>query len=201
MEQPKSSPVSTRGSYLDTVLGEPVPSTFTSRLAASAESFSPEPKGLAKEWADFAKEMSTWNTPAHVPVFSGAFCIDCNNCGKTIPNEHYHCNICDQGDYDLCLKCIDEGVLCPGEDHWLIKRTINNGVVTNSTTETIAPRKQSEPEPETHDEATPETEPVPVPVPEPEAEEKQPKIAVRTCNACFEGMFNQQMSGTMLTCA
>ena len=209
---PKSSPVSTRGSYLDTVLGEPVPSTFATHYAASADAFgcgyTDYLTGHAgdvsrKEWSGSAfgtAPLANQPVTTRFPGLSGAFCIDCNNCGDTIPNEHYHCSICDQGDYDLCPKCVDTGVLCPGEGHWLIKRTINNGVVTNSTTETIAPRKDDEPidaTPKTPKEPTPVTEeetaeaekPAP-PAPAQPVEEKQHiKIAVRTCNACFEGMF------------
>lgn len=74
---------------------------------------------------------------------NGMFCIDCNNCGRSIANAHYHCSICENGDYDLCLQCVGAGSSCRGEGHWLIKRTVKDGVVTNSTTETIAPRDQS----------------------------------------------------------
>lgn len=72
---------------------------------------------------------------------NGSFCIDCNHCGKVISTNHYHCSICDDGDYDLCLACVDAGVTCPGDDHWLLKRLVQNGVVNNSTTETIAPKR------------------------------------------------------------
>lgn len=74
---------------------------------------------------------------------NGMFCIDCNNCGRSIANEHYHCSICENGDYDLCLQCVGAGTTCRGEGHWLIKRTVQDGVVTNSTTETIPPRDPS----------------------------------------------------------
>lgn len=74
---------------------------------------------------------------------NGMFCIDCNHCGRSIANAHYHCSICENGDYDLCLQCVGAGASCRGEGHWLIKRTVKDGVVTNSTTETIPPRDQS----------------------------------------------------------
>ena len=75
---------------------------------------------------------------------SVAFCIDCNNCGKSIPDEHYHCRICDEGDFDLCSSCIAADVACDGEGHWLIKRRIQNGLLVSSVTETIAPKKWQE---------------------------------------------------------
>lgn len=74
---------------------------------------------------------------------NGMFCIDCNNCSRSIANEHYHCSICEGGDYDLCPQCVDAGASCQGDGHWLIKRVVMSGVVTNSTTETIPSRGSS----------------------------------------------------------
>jgi len=56
-------------------------------------------------------------------------------------DAHFHCSICDGGDYDLCENCVTSGKLCPGEGHWLIKRFIKDGKVITSTTERISPRK------------------------------------------------------------
>ena len=72
-----------------------------------------------------------------------SFTICCNNCDKAIPDSHWHCGICNNGDFDLCGDCVDKGNLCEKEDHWLIKRFVKEGNVINSTTETIAPKKTS----------------------------------------------------------
>ena len=74
---------------------------------------------------------------------STSYTIDCNHCGSPVPNEHYHCGICEAGDFDLCKACIDAGITCDGDEHWLLKRTIRNGVVIPSTTETLPPKKLS----------------------------------------------------------
>lgn len=66
------------------------------------------------------------------------FTVCCNSCDRAIPDEHYHCATCDDGDFDLCQDCIDKGITCYGTDHWLIKRTIVNGALVSSTTERIA---------------------------------------------------------------
>lgn len=70
-----------------------------------------------------------------------SFSICCNKCERTIPDAHWHCNICDRGDFDLCKDCIDQGYLCESAEHWLIKRTVKDGKVINSTTHRIGPKK------------------------------------------------------------
>ncbi|KAK3678941.1 hypothetical protein LTR78_001394 [Recurvomyces mirabilis] len=74
------------------------------------------------------------------PTVSHAWSVYCNECDKPMSDAHYHCSICDGGDYDLCEECVAGGKLCSGEAHWLIKRFIKDGKVVNSTTERISPR-------------------------------------------------------------
>ncbi|KAM3425351.1 ZZ-type zinc finger-containing protein P35G2.11c [Cercospora zeina] len=66
------------------------------------------------------------------------YSVYCNICGVATPDVHYHCGTCDGGDYDLCQTCVDNGSLCPGEGHWLIKRFSKNGEYVNSTTTRLA---------------------------------------------------------------
>jgi next to BRCA1 gene 1 protein len=104
-------------------------------------------------------------------VNPGPFAIYCNSCDATIPGEHYHCSVCDGGDFDLCQKCVDMGVHCAGQEHWLIKRVVRGGKVITSTTENIAPKNV---------------------VKEEEVEIKEERIEdekTRTCNSCVEGEF------------
>jgi next-to-BRCA1 protein 1 len=68
------------------------------------------------------------------------FTVCCNSCDKTIPDSHFHCATCDDGDFDLCQDCVDKGITCFGAGHWLIKRTVKNGMIVSSTTEKIAPK-------------------------------------------------------------
>ena len=56
---------------------------------------------------------------------------------------HYHCSICDAGDFDLCKSCVEDGKLCTGEGHWLVKRFIKDGKVISSTTERLPPKSKS----------------------------------------------------------
>jgi next to BRCA1 gene 1 protein len=169
---PKTSPVS-RHSYLETVLSssqEPEvqacradsstipaataivpehPATIISlgratddRLALSANA---EQAQSAKKEADSQSKLVRNGGFRRGPdLIGGAFCIDCNRCQRSIPDEHYHCGICDDGDFDLCSYCVEADVTCDGEGHWLIKRRIQNGILVSSVTETIAPKKWQE---------------------------------------------------------
>ncbi|KAK1770987.1 putative zz type zinc finger domain-containing protein-containing protein [Phialemonium atrogriseum] len=111
------------------------------------------------------------------------YAVCCNSCDKTIPDAHYHCSTCDDGDFDLCQDCIDRGITCYSPDHWLLKRFVRNGVVVNSTTETISP-KPKVPKPCWEEEERP--------VPLRSAERLVPVPALetllchnmRTCNSC-----------------
>lgn len=71
------------------------------------------------------------------------------------------------GDFDLCPTCIEQGITCDGEDHWLIKRTVKNGKVYSSNTETLPSKRKSEA------------------VPEATAEPAIGEEDQRTCNSCI----------------
>jgi next to BRCA1 gene 1 protein len=109
---------------------------------------------------------------------STSYTIDCNHCGSSVPNEHYHCGICEAGDFDLCKTCIDAGITCDGEEHWLLKRTIRHGVVIPSTTETLPPKKQPK---DASDELVSPTSP----------EQDSDDLTCNSCicRTCFSGLF------------
>ncbi|KAH6696913.1 ZZ type zinc finger domain-containing protein [Plectosphaerella plurivora] len=90
--------------------------------------------------------------PARIALSNAlSYAVCCNSCDKNIPDTHYHCSTCDDGDFDLCQSCVDKGISCHGNDHWLIKRVLKDGQIVTSTTETIAPKpkaKKQEPVPE-----------------------------------------------------
>lgn len=77
------------------------------------------------------------------------FAVCCNNCDRTIPDAHYHCSTCDDGDFDLCPDCVEKGVTCYNSDHWLLKRFVRGDFILVSTTERVSPKpKAQEPTPE-----------------------------------------------------
>lgn len=137
----------TRHSYLETVMSPLAPPDTLPLIESAQLPHSTDEKELPLDQPRY-RTFEMDQEKHQFPVIShsssnGMFCIDCNHCGRSIANAHYHCSICENGDYDLCLQCISAGASCRGEGHWLIKRTVKDGVVTNSTTETIAPRDQS----------------------------------------------------------
>ncbi|KAL8653555.1 MAG: hypothetical protein Q9210_002037 [Variospora velana] len=110
------------------------------------------------------------------------YSICCNKCEANITDAFWHCSTCNNDDYDLCGQCIDKGILCDGEDHWLIKRTIENGEIVNSTTETMAPKKASDAVPVQHVPKAPTSQREDVKV----AEKPTDLSMYRTCNSCVE---------------
>ena len=121
----------------------------------------------------------------HVPAAS--FTVCCNKCDATIPDTHWHCSICHDGDYDLCRDCVSRGEHCGVEGHFLIKRSIENGKVISSTTETM-PKKV------TKTEATKEIPGAFTTDVKEEGEEEEDNNVMqhsmelsRTCNSCVNG--------------
>lgn len=121
------------------------------------------------------------DAPTSLPSMT-SWSVFCNECDRPMKNEHFHCSICDDGDYDLCIGCVHEGRHCPGEGHWLLKRFVENGKVINSTTERIAPKPRPAATKEMPGAFTEERK---YDEPEPSVEEDdQP---TRTCNCCVKG--------------
>ncbi|KAI9671945.1 MAG: hypothetical protein M1817_002324 [Caeruleum heppii] len=117
--------------------------------------------------------------PAAPATSSTIYAVYCNHCDYPIPddNDHYHCSICDDGDFDLCQRCVSSGALCQDTGHWLIKRYVRNGTIINSTTETIAPRSTGAEKPPVRKEEQ---------AFEPALMAKSDETRSRTCNACVE---------------
>ncbi|QDS67788.1 hypothetical protein FKW77_006644 [Venturia effusa] len=126
--------------------------------------------------------------PAHAKESKSAACswsVFCNACDRPMANEHYHCTICDDGDYDLCATCVKDGAHCPGEGHWLIKRFVSNGQVINSTTEKLTQKSPVVQEPTLGQPEIPGafTESIVEPAVEEHVDEDEYE-PVRTCNSC-----------------
>ncbi|KAJ9651172.1 hypothetical protein H2198_009549 [Neophaeococcomyces mojaviensis] len=48
--------------------------------------------------------------------------VDCDVCDKDANRHHFHCGICDSGDWDICSSCFTEGAHCKDIDHVLQER-------------------------------------------------------------------------------
>lgn len=124
------------------------------------------------------------------------FAVCCNHCERTVPDAHYHCSTCDNGDFDLCPACVEGGVTCYNSDHWLLKRFVRGDVIMVSTTERVSPKpkvKKEEPdEKQWHAAGVPEARKIttssavytlPVHAPVGRSFSIDP---MRTCNSCVQ---------------
>ncbi|RDW87167.1 ZZ type zinc finger domain protein [Aspergillus mulundensis] len=200
-----------RYSYLETVLSHPIPAKAVDTNDSTAALATTLPTSAERTTlietqnpVCFTNEVEESKSTSHREFVLGpdnpcapladhssappVISIDCDHCGRAIPSEHYHCNTCSDGDFDLCPQCIESGVNCEGEDHWLVRRFMKDGIITNSTTKTLASHKIR-----TQDEleAQPALEEAPEPV------EKIATSRERICNNCLKE-FDE---GKMVSCA
>ncbi|KAI0538816.1 hypothetical protein GGR58DRAFT_466878 [Xylaria digitata] len=85
------------------------------------------------------KEVKHTEAAGQQECMKRPFTVCCNSCDRAVPEAHFHCSICDEGDFDLCQECVNRGISCYGDGHWLIKRTVVNGDIKCSSTH-IAPK-------------------------------------------------------------
>ncbi|KAK3942328.1 next to BRCA1 gene 1 protein [Diplogelasinospora grovesii] len=159
--------------------------TFQTSMASLQKTAAVPSAALQIAHALTSGSTSTPSLPASCPNYA----VCCNSCDRTIPEAHYHCSICDDGDFDLCQNCVDRGITCHGQDHWLIKRFVKNGAITSSTTETIAPKPKPKPKQAPQ---VPQARPVEKPVPALIPDRIVPILndflysSMRTCNCCVQ---------------
>ncbi|KAI1380912.1 hypothetical protein F4677DRAFT_405112 [Hypoxylon crocopeplum] len=153
----------------------------TARTQEREETQFPDVLATTLEAEEEGMKEETMNVPS-IPM--RPFTVCCNSCDRAVPDAHFHCSTCDDGDFDLCQECVNQGITCYSEGHWLIKRTIKDGQINYSTTH-IAP-KPSRPQ------AKKEV-PVPsvsLPLRPAESERRAPTWHIshndRTCNCCVQ---------------
>lgn len=124
----------------------PVPESQPANFAQSAP-FDPQTVYSSfQEYCDPAPAPAPAPIPAQessLIITPAPFAVCCNNCEKTVADVHYHCQTCDDGDFDLCQTCVDQAASCYDENHWLIKRTMIDGQLVASSTEKIEPKAQA----------------------------------------------------------
>jgi next-to-BRCA1 protein 1 len=149
------------------------------RESATKEQFKTHPAFQTSKSGCPVLRMS--NPPKLPDGATYSWSVYCNQCNKNMLDEHYHCNSCENGDYDLCIECMAKGKHCLDENHWLIKRLLRDGKVVNATTEkhcfASSPKIKSE---------TSLSQ-----MPGAFTDEKkldEVKKPTRTCNCCVKGM-------------
>ncbi|KAL2358321.1 hypothetical protein BJ546DRAFT_959370 [Cryomyces antarcticus] len=153
-------------------------SELAARLAIAPESLMAE---LANDGCqrDLVRGLA-FRMRDYPPPYDNSWKVFCNACDAPMANVHFHCSTCDNGDYDLCQSCVDDGKTCPGEDHWLIKRFIQNGKVVSSSTDRIASKTKQQAKQDMEKEMpgafTQETK----------VEVEEDDQLTRTCNSCIK---------------
>ena len=73
--------------------------------------------------------------PKRISFLTHSFrAITCTECAKVTTDEHYHCNVCHHGDFDLCPQCFSAGIPCYDNGHKLSRRVHKNCRLINETT-------------------------------------------------------------------
>jgi hypothetical protein len=80
--------------------------------------------GRAAEAEAIYKRMYELTDGPDGPVYGGD--IICDACGGVLQGGeyYYHCNICNNANFDLCRNCMSGGASCLEEAHHIIKRRL-----------------------------------------------------------------------------
>jgi hypothetical protein len=52
--------------------------------------------------------------------------VFCDECGALMTEDYFHCNVCTEGDFDICQRCFAKGIRCYDSEHLLMKRIMRN---------------------------------------------------------------------------
>jgi len=177
---------------VDTEGEAPLPRSFTARQSKAIQGVAREqplttPPGFFNNLANASHNADLAFRPKPSNVCT-SWVVYCNNCNHPMEDEHFHCSVCDGGDYDLCPACVDTGIHCPGAGHWMVKRFVKNGCVLNSTTQRIAPKVKAE-----------DNQEVPGAYTEEKPAATYDEEPTRTCNCCVKSLPEKEFV-TCLSC-
>lgn len=119
------------GDEFKQVLTEKVDDAVKTHISSSTPSLAEAPASIPSPPP--TKPDTTPVCPATLPRFL-TFALYCNGCKGDIVGEHSHCETCDNGDFDLCNSCVEKGIHCKDERHWMIKRVFKDGQISSSST-------------------------------------------------------------------
>ncbi|KAL9624351.1 MAG: hypothetical protein Q9160_001313 [Pyrenula sp. 1 TL-2023] len=78
---------------------------------------------------DFAVDADTFSAFQDISLGSKFQWVACDECGLEISGKHYHCNVCHEGDFDLCPECVSSGITCLDNSHKLSHRVFKDGLL------------------------------------------------------------------------
>ena len=52
--------------------------------------------------------------------------VYCDECGALTTEDHFQCNICNEGDFDICQECYAKEIRCYDSEHLLTKHIMRN---------------------------------------------------------------------------
>lgn len=122
-------------------------------------------------------------TSVALPASDCTWAVYCNTCDKSLTDTHYHCALCDGGNYDLCETCVGAGIHCPGENHWLIRRYFKDYVLVASETDRVGYKNPS-------DSASVQPTAPTLPSDAKVSMKTKQDMPSRTCNCCVRSEYN-----------
>lgn len=112
--------------YVDEVIEQCRQENSLERLsAAKLLELLPRETGYAPT-LPLTKDLTPWRNKDRPPQN-----LACNRCGIPTAKVHYRCNVCENGDFDVCMPCYSIGVRCYDNTHVLFRRIARNGVIIN----------------------------------------------------------------------
>lgn len=163
------------------------------QLSASLNNMSLDTDKAVEEKATDKNESSADASTMCMAPKGANFAVCCNICERTIPDAHFHCSTCDEGDFDLCPECVEQGHSCYNSEHWLLKRFVRGEFILVSTTERVAPKVSKRTEQAAVEKPAGHDTPTPAPVSQPTLAQAPflPSVSLyrqplRTCNSCVQ---------------
>ena len=78
------------------------------------------PPGLDRADAISAQDLELLNECAVPTMYGQPFSRYCGECGSRNMEVAYHCNKCDEANFDICQICFDHGIRCLDPEHTLV---------------------------------------------------------------------------------
>jgi hypothetical protein len=110
-----------------------IPSYF-SNIITQCRSLNPEARPTARKIAEILSSQCNLKVcPRDVLKLlktytdDVTFGVHCSECGERALQLHYHCYVCEFGNFDLCPDCVAQGIHCFVLEHKLVGRRGKNG--------------------------------------------------------------------------